>query len=195
MSAPDGTVWPQGGLTGAEDDSDVLMPELYLLSFVLRSLADSGSFADGIDIIRRFWGDIVASGSTTIWEAGVIQHGKDAFGGKGSLCHGFSTSPIDFLQRGVLGIRPLAPGFSRFAVAPWLGDISAARGDIPTPHGTIEVSWSACGDQIEGSVIVPDATIGVLPDGTELAPGSHIVAVSRTVVLASWETVTTEGRW
>jgi len=41
----------------------------------------------------------------------------------------------------VLGVRPLAPGFRRWEVAPQPADLAWAQGRVPVPGGTIAVRW------------------------------------------------------
>ncbi|MEM6821982.1 MAG: hypothetical protein AAF558_08595, partial [Verrucomicrobiota bacterium] len=83
-------------------------PELYLFHFVFRAMKHANREDEIFSAIKRYWGPIIERGSPTIWEANVVQHGKQAFDGKGSLCHGFATTPIEFMQRVILGISPLA---------------------------------------------------------------------------------------
>lgn len=71
--------------------------------------------------LPEFWAD----------NAGAIQ----------SLCQGGGPMISWALTHYVLGIRPLAPGFSRFAVKPVPGPLNWASGKCPTPHGSISLSW------------------------------------------------------
>ncbi|MFC7620718.1 family 78 glycoside hydrolase catalytic domain [Microlunatus sp. GCM10028923] len=152
--------------------------ELYMLHYVLQAELLRDGMPAALARIRRHWGAMVDAESPTVWECGVTQSGASAFGGAGSLCHGFATTPLPFLQRSVLGVRPTAPGFARFALAPDLGDLDRAGGTVPTPHGTLKVRWQRTGDRLDGSVTVPDGIVGTLPDGTALAGGTHTVRVA-----------------
>lgn len=156
---------------------DLLAPDLYLQHLRLRALAASGNAAGSLEQIRRYWGPIVLSGSPTIWECGVHTPGKHAFGNAGSLCHGFSTSPVDFLQTVVLGVRPLNPGFARCQIAPQALGLNHAHGIIPTPHGNLSVDWARAGDTLALSLRVPSGVTAVLPDGSEINAGNHQIEV------------------
>ena len=57
-----------------------------------------------------------------------------------SLCHGWASGPCPFLTRHVLGVRALLPGMRRVVIDPDLGDLTFARGTVPTPFGVITVS-------------------------------------------------------
>lgn len=91
------------------------------------------------DAINRDWGEMLLRGATSFWE--TIRGGDD-FSQAGSLCHGWSAVPVYFYMTQILGIRPLAPGFSQFVIDPLAGVVPAASGVVPTPAGPITVSWT-----------------------------------------------------
>jgi hypothetical protein len=159
---------------------DLLAPELYMHHLVLRAMVEAGRPADALKRIRRYWGPIVLCGSPTIGECGVHQpHAKSSIFGAASLCHGFSTTPIDFLQTVVLGVRPTQAGFARCSIRPHCLDLSHARGAVPTPHGNLNVNWIRRDNSIEIELDVPQGVIADLPDGRALSPGHHRVALAR----------------
>jgi hypothetical protein len=60
----------------------------------------------------------------------------------GSWDHGWSSGAAPALTNYVLGVQPTSPGFATFTVTPHFDDgVSFARGDVPTPHGTLHVEW------------------------------------------------------
>ncbi|OQA78001.1 MAG: Bacterial alpha-L-rhamnosidase [Lentisphaerae bacterium ADurb.Bin242] len=151
----------------------LLVPELYMHYFLLKQFQREHHAQEGLRRLRRYWGDIVRTGTPTLWEAGVWTHGSAAFGGFGSLCHGFSCSPLIFCHTALLGVRPLEPGFRRFSVDPDFGDLEFARGGIPTPNGIIQIRWER---NSHGSVTlelnVPFGLTAVTPFG-ECGSGFH----------------------
>lgn len=159
-------------------DPDLLVPELYLHHFLFAAQKKAGHTADGLERIRKYWGKIVASGSPTVWEFGVYQPGKDALEGKGSLCHGFATSPIDFFQTVILGITPLQPGFSEFLIDPHAFDLSSAAGCVPAPTGDIAVSWRRSPDGLLVTLHVPRGCRAVTRRGKHFDSGEHRFEVS-----------------
>jgi alpha-L-rhamnosidase len=162
----------RSSVTDALNREDLLKPELYLHHFVLRALAAAGRAPDALDRIRKYWGNIVLAPSPTIWENGVNgKLGKEAFGGVASMCHGFATTPVSFLQSTVLGVVPLEPGFRVFAVKPEPCGLQYASGSVPTPHGNIELSWKRAGAGLKVELRVPPSTAAQLPDGRRLPPG------------------------
>ena len=109
---------------------------------------------------------MIAEGATTFWEAYDPSWPKDnphvdlqADGRAGyfvSLCHGWSAGPTYWLMEQVLGIRPIAPGFSKTIIRPDLIDLQWARGQEPTPHGLLKVALR--------KQTALEATIDVPPD-------------------------------
>lgn len=147
-------------------------PELFYGSFILLAMKKHGLYREALDYIRRFWGPMLDSGTSTLWENGVYSSGKAGFGGSASLCHGFSTSPVDFLQTVLLGVFPVRPGFAEFQFDPVPCGLSFAHGMVPTPHGTIRVSWKLQEDSIQAELLVPECTLAHTPAG-DFGPGNH----------------------
>lgn len=150
---------------------DLLAPELFFHHFLLRAMVETGQEIQALKVIRKYWLPIVNSGSPTIWEYGVHGKGKSSFDGNGSACHGFSTTPVDFFQTVILGIRPLSDGFSRCRISPQCLDLTFAHGSIPTPSGLIKVSWKRNGSAMILSVEVPEKISAELPDGRIFSGG------------------------
>lgn len=158
---------------------DLRTPELYLQHLVLRAMAQAGAPEAGLRRIQRYWCPIVETGSPTIWECGVHQHGNAAFQDAGSLCHGFATTPIDFFQRVVLGVRPTGVGFASCRIDPNPVGLDHAAGRVPTPRGEITVAWTLHAKGITLKIDLPAKTVAQLPDGREVGPGSHELELPR----------------
>ena len=54
--------------------------------------------------------------------------------------HGWGATPAFHCYRAVLGVKPVANGFVDYAVEPCLGNLTWAKGRVPTPNGVIEIS-------------------------------------------------------
>ena len=153
-------------------DPELLMPEFYFHFFLFHALTQTGQAAEGLARIRKYWGDMVQTGTPTFWEAGIHGHGRSAYDGDGSLCHGFATAPLDFLQTIILGVKPLTPGFRTFAVAPQAFDLEFATGRIPTPAGNISISWRKNEGKLGVELTVPDGLEAQTAAGN-FASGKH----------------------
>ena len=103
--------------------------------------------------IESVWGKMIDAGATTFWE--TIKGASD-FGNAGSLCHGWSAAPVYVLYHDLLGVRPIEPGFAKFAVEPLSQAISSCSGTVPTPSGDITVEWKKKGDDVTCNVNAPD---------------------------------------
>ena len=78
-----------------------------------------------------------------------------------SDCHAWGSSPLYFMQTGLAGIRPDAPGFARVRVAPCPGSLRTVRARLPHPRGFVEADLSFDGAIVSGTVDTPVAGIFV----------------------------------
>ena len=107
---------------------------------VLRTLDMAGRHADLVALLTDAtgdgWANIVARGATFTWE---VWNPSDANGD--SMSHGWGSNVLVEIERALLGVRPTGPGFATFAVTPPTGGLGRAAGTVPTPRGTVSVSW------------------------------------------------------
>jgi alpha-L-rhamnosidase len=111
----------------------------WFLFFTLETLFKERLAADALHILRKQWNRMLEKGATTFWETfpGFIGSGHWSR----SLCHGWSAAPVYFLSTQVLGITASAPGYRRIRIAPKPFHLRWASGTVPTPRGTVSVSW------------------------------------------------------
>ena len=113
-----------------------------------RALELAGSY-DRMPQYLGPWHEMVANGLSTFVEENSYWR---------SLCHAWSAHPaIEFLTR-VLGVTPVAPGFSEIEIAPHLCGLSHARGSVCTPRGKVAVQWRVTAGQFELEVEAPQLT-------------------------------------
>ena len=147
--------------------------------YMLEALAKAEAYDTALDIIRQFWGGMLAMGATTFWEdfnlewmenAAPIDQPvppgkKDIHGDFGaycypgfrhSLCHGWASGPTAWLTDHVLGVEIVDPAKRQVRITPHLGNLEWAQGTYPTPWGVIKVKHTrkANGD-IQTSVRLP----------------------------------------
>ncbi|EGG34237.1 alpha-L-rhamnosidase C-terminal domain-containing protein [Paenibacillus sp. HGF5] len=117
-------------------------------------------------VIATVWGTMLDAGATTFWEgirltpSSDIHHALTTYTAydsyRMSLCHSWSSTPVVWIARYVLGIRALEPGYARIAFEPHaIGGLTAARGVIPSPRGLIQVEW-----KLEHGRMIKSARIG-----------------------------------
>ena len=100
-----------------------------------------------LDVIRRDWGKMISKGTTTCWETFKMND----INWTRSICHAWSAAPAVYLPTNILGLRPLEPGYSKFIIEPFAGNLEWARGSVATPYGPIYVSWKK---NNEGKIII-----------------------------------------
>jgi hypothetical protein len=123
-------------------DGEVMTP--YYGYFVLQAMDKLAHNQDGLNLVRRYWGDMLRRGATTWWEMfdPSWPEGMKAALDKViylSLSHGWSSGPTTYLTETVLGVRPTGAGFETVEIRPELGDLTWAEGNVPTPNGLIHV--------------------------------------------------------
>ena len=123
------------------------------MPFLIRALMRIGETQDyAAQRVSEAFDRLTLLDSTTLWE----NPPEDATcAGAESHCHGWSSLPVYFAKRYILGVKPLEAGFKKFTVTPWCGELLRASGEIPTPCGNIKVSWKQNGDRIDLQVDHP----------------------------------------
>jgi len=142
---PDSPAWDKTG--SPPYNNGVISP--YYNNYVIYALSQTGHNDSALRVLRGYWGAMLAEGATSCWEAYDPHWPKADFhanlyadGSHGyfvSLCHGWSSGPTSWLTERVLGVRPTGGGFQTAEIAPHLGDLRWAEGDVPTPRGLIHV--------------------------------------------------------
>jgi alpha-L-rhamnosidase len=103
------------------------------------------------------WLSQIERGATTIWETweGYDKHGKAWF----SQNHYGLGAIAGWLQEGIAGLSPIAPGYRRFRVAPLVaGGLTYATATIETPFGYAKSAWRVTDSIVKLEVIVPPGT-------------------------------------
>jgi alpha-L-rhamnosidase len=99
------------------------------------------------------WAHVVAAGGTFTWE---VWRPSDLIGD--SMSHGWGSSALVAMQETLLGVTRLEPGPDgtvRLAVAPPTSGLPRASGSLPTPAGTVTVSWQRRGAGMALALVVP----------------------------------------
>jgi alpha-L-rhamnosidase len=109
-------------------------------SEVVGALAIAGRFNHLVHVLtdknHDGWAKILAKGGTFTWE---VWEPSDIIGD--SMSHGWGATVLVEIQRALLGVIPDSAGYSSFTVTPPPTGLDEARGTVPTPAGTIAVSW------------------------------------------------------
>jgi hypothetical protein len=117
--------------------------------YLFLALEQLGKESMILDRIKQDYLPMIEQGATTVWEQ--FDNGT-GFNPKGyptrSHCHAWSSSPIYFLNRLVLGIQQAEPGCKKFVISPIVDHHEWANGASATPSGPIRVSWKKDGKKL-----------------------------------------------
>jgi alpha-L-rhamnosidase len=150
------------------------------------ALFTNGDASSATALLRTLWGYMDGPGPNYTgadWEL-VGSHGAPGFGDFTSLAHGWSSGATADLSSYVLGVEPTTAGFRTWTLEPHPGTLAWAEGDVPTPHGTIDVRFAQ--DPRSG----PSALQVTAPPGTE---GTVSLPVPRSGAVVTIRS-TTHGR-
>jgi hypothetical protein len=99
---------------------------------------------------------MLASGATTVWETFPSSNITPGIFPTRSHCHAWSSAPLYFLPRILLGIRPTSPGGASFEVSPRLNSLTYASGTIATARGALHAEWRVDGDTLHVKINAPE---------------------------------------
>ena len=127
----------------------------FAMQFMYEALEELGEFDAILESMHTRFLPMFDAGASTVWE---MFPGSD-FDANGfptrSHCHAWSSSPIYFLNRIVLGIRQTEVGGKAFEISPWLGSLRRASGSTATPKGLVSVDWEIKSGTLKISIDAP----------------------------------------
>jgi hypothetical protein len=149
---------------------------------------ENGAHASAMELLRCCWGNMISHNAETFWEmvdgrdgsfvtrVRVADTGNPESDTWDSYCHGWSAGVAFMLQGYVLGVIPVEPGFRRLRIAPRLGDLTHARGTVPTPLGDVTVSAEQRDGRMVAELDIPAGAEAVVTLGgkeTLVGAGFH----------------------
>ena len=156
----------------------------------------SGQADSAIDEIKRLYGWMAGHDpGITDWE-GIGTGGSLYEGAYTSMAHGWSTGVLPALTNDLLGATPTTPGYATWSVAPHPGTVTWARGQLPTPHGALYVSWTRGPHTFTLTVTAPPGTSGSvsLPMSGDVRVDGRAVAGSAIRLGGGTHTIEVSGR-
>ncbi|WP_200215088.1 family 78 glycoside hydrolase catalytic domain [Micromonospora coerulea] len=154
------------GVKGDHLDTGALGTKFLLTELTRRGYGD---LAYRIATQRTYpsWGYWVDNGATSLWERWDL--------GARSRDHAFLGGAIgEWFYEDLAGIRPTAPGYERFDVAPQLvGDLTTASARLNTVRGVVASAWR----KREGGALDLDVTVPVGATATVSVPAANRWAV------------------
>lgn len=104
--------------------------------YLFRALEISGWY-EKTDELWELWRQMLRDKMTT-----CVENDTDAR----SDCHAWASLICYELPSVILGVRPAAPGYEKVRIAPQMGVLSSASGNVITPRGTVHVEWNKSAD-------------------------------------------------
>jgi hypothetical protein len=137
----DNTVWP------------------YANAYEVAARFHVGDAEGALEVIRRYIRPHLSLGHSTLFEFIGSEGSFPLFVNRAltlnSTCHAWSGQSSWALQRYLLGVRPIRPGWSTFSVTPTVTNLSWVQGSVVTPHGLIDVELEKRNDRLVGKVTHP----------------------------------------
>ncbi len=109
--------------------------------FTLEALARLGRYAEGLELVRRYWGAMLDRGAVTWWEAFSPEWPEGELHTT-SFCHGWSAAPTYFLLRHIAGIDWTCAPTPKLLVKPHCEAAPPFTARVPTPLGEVKVEWN-----------------------------------------------------
>lgn len=159
-----------------------LLPEIrgpFFQHIVLEVLLADGRQKEALDLIKRYWGEMLSRGATTWWETfdessrhctipSTYQGNTPTYLYEDppvSLCHGWGASPAYILDNIVLGVNVSKLGQGILLLDNPNEQLEWAHGEIPTKYGPVKVQWNKKDGAIGGSIAIPEGIEAIRPKG------------------------------
>lgn len=127
--------------------------------FVLEAMCRTGWTGKALELIRHRWGAMLDSGATTWWEFWNYDlHVRTG----GAMSVAWGVSPCLVLMEWMLGVRPAAAGFREFTWTPQPSGLEWTKAVVPTPSGSLALSWRLEGDHLRYEADVPSGISGTI---------------------------------
>lgn len=99
---------------------------------------------------------MLEDGATTVWEVFPASQDRPQGFPTRSHCHAWSSAPVHFLSRIVLGIKATQPGGMAFEISPRITGCEWASGTVATQRGPLSVSWRVQAGELRVKVTSPE---------------------------------------
>ncbi|MFZ2656766.1 MAG: family 78 glycoside hydrolase catalytic domain [Victivallales bacterium] len=121
----------------------------YVMLFAYELFEQLGMEKEILASIRKEYAAMLSAGATTVWET---------FGQTRSHAHGWSSLPLYYYPRLILGIHQSETGGGKFIISPRISGLDHACGRVATANGGLSVAWKKHGKKLEVLVNAPENT-------------------------------------
>jgi beta-galactosidase len=134
---------------------------VYGAQFLMDALFDAGAVEHAIALMTasgdRSWTHMIEGVGTTI----TLEAWDTKYKNNQDWNHAWGAAPANLLPRKLLGIEPLAPGWTRLQIYPRLGKLKWAEARTPTPRGAVFARAEA-GQEYRLALTVPAGSTAVV---------------------------------
>ncbi|HDL17460.1 MAG TPA: hypothetical protein ENH29_00225 [Bacteroidetes bacterium] len=127
----------------------------FAMFYLYEALEKTGREDDIIRSIYESYLPMLNAGATTVWETFPSSSYRPGEFPTRSHAHAWSSSPLFYLNRVILGIKQTKPGGSGFDISPRLHGLNSASGTVATIEGPLSVSWRAAGKKLTIRIDAP----------------------------------------
>jgi hypothetical protein len=161
IATPEQTATIVGELTGPQADLTRVSP--LCIYYLLEGLIKSGAAEYSYHVLsERYAPTMSASDFPTLWEGWIGETPCSTVGAYSSTIHGSGAGVVWTLTTHVLGITPLADGFTQVRIAPEPGALAWANGSLPSAAGDVSVSWKKHAKSFQLEATLPEKVSGEL---------------------------------
>jgi len=156
-------VVPRKGLTAAirnmtdPPEGMIRVGSPFAIMYLYEALEKIGTDAKIIESIYEKYLLMIEAGATTVWEVFPTSDVRPSGFPTRSHCHAWSSAPLYFLNRIILGIRQCqeAVGGKAFEISPRLCGLTWARGTTASARGPVSVEWKVSGKKLNVTITAP----------------------------------------
>ena len=127
----------------------------FAMMFYYEALERVGRLDEIIRSIYDAYVPMLEAGATTVWEVFSTSNDRPGEFPTRSHCHAWSSAPVYFLNRIILGLRSVTPGGTEIELSPRLSGLSWAEGTVMTGQGPVHVAWRATAGTLDVAVTAP----------------------------------------
>lgn len=129
-------------------DAMVKVGSPFAIQYLYEALEKVGKQDEILTSIFDNYLPMLEDGATTVWEVFPTSDDKPADFPTRSHCHAWSSAPLHFLPRILLGIRQIATGGAAYEISPRPNGLNWAKGMITSPRGPVKVEWRLNGNKL-----------------------------------------------
>lgn len=129
----------------------------YMSQHVLEALCIAGMVDEALSLMtttgERGWLAMMDKGATItmeFWDLTMKEKWRVP-----DMNHAWSTAPLNVINRCILGVTPLEPGFAKISVKPRLGSLKSVKAKVPTAKGTVSMCIRNSGTAYEIELYAP----------------------------------------